>query len=232
VPKRKLENGEQRLARQNHQSSPEIPEFASQRLVRTSITRGNVGSSRTAGNRIGETALAGFSGCSGDCLHGGDHRLRHGDDLLHHGAARRHDVLEIGAAAVVVGAVAVELLEVVAGGERRAVGGEYDRADAGIVGDGGQSVAKRLKSTRNSLSEAMLYSRFVNLGAPHAHPVTKIKMPRLRQSGPKGPMPLTQTPGDGPRGALGQLTISQFPPHQNGYACRQLPVGFCAFAGG
>jgi len=41
------------------------------------------------------------AGCSGDCLHGGDHRLRHGDDLLHHGAARRHDVLEIGAAAVV-----------------------------------------------------------------------------------------------------------------------------------
>jgi hypothetical protein len=28
MPKRKSENGEQRLARQNHQSSPEIPEFA------------------------------------------------------------------------------------------------------------------------------------------------------------------------------------------------------------
>jgi hypothetical protein len=28
TPKRKLENGEQRLARQSHQSSPEIPECA------------------------------------------------------------------------------------------------------------------------------------------------------------------------------------------------------------
>ena len=62
MPKRKLENGEQRLARQSHQSSPEIPEFAGQRLGSASITRGNVGSSRTAGNRLGETALAGWGG--------------------------------------------------------------------------------------------------------------------------------------------------------------------------
>ena len=39
VPKRKLENGEQRLARQSHQSSPEIPEFAGRRLRRASLTR-------------------------------------------------------------------------------------------------------------------------------------------------------------------------------------------------
>ena len=62
VPKRKLEYGEQRLAGQSHQSRAESPEFAGQRLGRASITRGNVGSSRTAGNQIGETALAGWGG--------------------------------------------------------------------------------------------------------------------------------------------------------------------------
>ena len=41
MPKRKLENGEQRLAPQSHQSSPDIPEFAGQRLRRASLTRGN-----------------------------------------------------------------------------------------------------------------------------------------------------------------------------------------------
>ena len=61
MPKRKLENGEQRLAPQSHQSRAESPEFAGQRLGRASITRGNVGSSHTAGNRIGETALAGWA---------------------------------------------------------------------------------------------------------------------------------------------------------------------------
>ena len=49
IPKRKLENGEQRLAAQSRQSKAESPEFAGQRLGRASITRGNVGSSRTAG---------------------------------------------------------------------------------------------------------------------------------------------------------------------------------------
>ena len=38
----------------------ESPEFAGQRLGRASITRRNVGSTCTAGNRIGETALAGW----------------------------------------------------------------------------------------------------------------------------------------------------------------------------
>jgi hypothetical protein len=62
MPKRKLENGEQRLAPQSHQSRAESPEFASQRLGHARITGGNVGSSRTARNRIGETALAGWGG--------------------------------------------------------------------------------------------------------------------------------------------------------------------------
>jgi hypothetical protein len=61
MPKRKLENGERRLAPQSHQSRAESPEFARQRLGRASLTRGNVGSSRTAGKRIGETALAGWA---------------------------------------------------------------------------------------------------------------------------------------------------------------------------
>jgi hypothetical protein len=43
-------------------SSRENQEFAAQRLGRTSITRGNVGSSRTAGNQIGKTVLAGWGG--------------------------------------------------------------------------------------------------------------------------------------------------------------------------
>jgi hypothetical protein len=37
----------------------EIPEFASQRLRRASLTRGNVGGSHTRGKSIAETALAG-----------------------------------------------------------------------------------------------------------------------------------------------------------------------------
>ena len=65
-----------------------------------------------------------------DALHRGDHRLRQGDDLLHHGAAGVHDLLEIGAAAVGIAAPAGQLLEVVAGAERRAVGGEHDGAHA------------------------------------------------------------------------------------------------------
>jgi hypothetical protein len=62
MPKRKLENGERRLPPQSHQSRGEIPEFASQRLGRASLTRGNVGGSHTRGNRIVETALAGWGG--------------------------------------------------------------------------------------------------------------------------------------------------------------------------
>jgi hypothetical protein len=61
MPKRKLENGEQRLAPQSHQSSPDIPEFAGQRLRRASLTRGNIGGSHTPGYCIVETALAGWA---------------------------------------------------------------------------------------------------------------------------------------------------------------------------
>ena len=60
-------------------------------------------------------------------LHRGDDGLRQRDDLLHHAAAQCHDVLEIGAAAILVGAARIELLEIVAGGKCRSVGGEHDR---------------------------------------------------------------------------------------------------------
>ena len=89
-------------------------------------------------------------------LHRGDHRLRQVDDLLHHGAAGRHDVAEIGAAAVGVGAPRGEFLEIVAGAERRPFGGEHDRAHAPVRRDAasapspsaaeqrlGQAVARR-----------------------------------------------------------------------------------------
>src|SRR5580693_213652 len=62
IPKRKLENGEQRLAPPKPPVQSRKSGICHQRLVHTSITRGNVGSSRTAGNRIGETALAGWGG--------------------------------------------------------------------------------------------------------------------------------------------------------------------------
>ena len=60
------------------------------------------------------------AGGGGGALHRGDHRLRQVDDLLHHGAARRHDVREIGAAAVGVAAPRGQFLHVVAGAEGRA----------------------------------------------------------------------------------------------------------------
>jgi hypothetical protein len=48
-----------RLAPQSHRAQSRSPEFAGQKLGRASITRRNVGSTCTAGNRIVETALAG-----------------------------------------------------------------------------------------------------------------------------------------------------------------------------
>jgi hypothetical protein len=61
MPKRKLENGERRLAPQSRQSRAESPEFAGQRLGRASLTRGNVGGSPKPGNCIVETALRGWA---------------------------------------------------------------------------------------------------------------------------------------------------------------------------
>ena len=62
MPKRKSENGEQRLPPQSHKPRPENPEFADPRIGRASLTRGNVAGSHIPGNRIGETALAGWGG--------------------------------------------------------------------------------------------------------------------------------------------------------------------------
>ena len=79
------------------------------------------------------------AGGAGDALHGGDHRLRQIDDLLHHGAAGRHDVLEIGAAAVGVAAPRGQFLQIVAGAKRRTVGRQHHRADRLVGGDLGQA---------------------------------------------------------------------------------------------
>jgi hypothetical protein len=55
TPKRKLENGEQRLAPENLRYTTENLEIADQRLGRPSLTRGNVGGSHTPGNHTAET---------------------------------------------------------------------------------------------------------------------------------------------------------------------------------
>src|SRR5712691_9790555 len=60
TPKRKLENGEQRLALENHRSWTESLEIAGQRLGPASLTHRNVGGSPTPGNHDAETGLAGW----------------------------------------------------------------------------------------------------------------------------------------------------------------------------
>src|SRR5712691_2826070 len=59
-PKRKLENGEQRLARENHRCWTESVQIAGQRLGPASLTHRNVGGSPTPGNHHAETGLAGW----------------------------------------------------------------------------------------------------------------------------------------------------------------------------
>ena len=78
-------------------------------------------------------------------MDGGDDRLRQRHDLLHHPAAQSHNVLEIGAAAIRVLAVRIELFEIVAGGECRAVGGEHHDAHGAIMRDGGERIAERFQ---------------------------------------------------------------------------------------
>ena len=73
------------------------------------------------------------AGGGGDALDRGDHRLRQMHDGLHHRAAGIHDLREIGAAAIGIGAARGQFLHVVAGGKSRAVGRDHDRADAVVV---------------------------------------------------------------------------------------------------
>jgi hypothetical protein len=61
TPRRKLENGEQRLAPETRRSKAESPETVDQRLGRASLTRGNVGGSYAPGNRTRETELRGWA---------------------------------------------------------------------------------------------------------------------------------------------------------------------------
>ena len=74
------------------------------------------------------------AGCGRDAVHRRDHRLRAVDDRLHHRAARRHDVLEVAAAAVGVAAPRGQFLQVVAGAEGRTVRGDDDCADGSCPG--------------------------------------------------------------------------------------------------
>jgi hypothetical protein len=57
--KRKLENGEQRLAPETRPLRAEMPQIAGQRLGRAGVTRGNVADSHTPGNNTPETRLPG-----------------------------------------------------------------------------------------------------------------------------------------------------------------------------
>ena len=60
TPKRKLENGEQRLAPENLGSTTENLQIAGQRLGRARLSRRNVRGSHTPGNHTVETGLAGW----------------------------------------------------------------------------------------------------------------------------------------------------------------------------
>jgi hypothetical protein len=61
MPKRKLENGEQRPVPETLRSWTESPEIAGQRLGRSRLTRRNVGGSHP-GNHTPETGLPGWGG--------------------------------------------------------------------------------------------------------------------------------------------------------------------------
>jgi hypothetical protein len=71
----------------------------------------------------------------GDALHGCDHRLRQPHDGLHHGAADRHHMREVSAAAISVGAARAEFFQVMSGREDRAVGGDHYGAHGLVAGD-------------------------------------------------------------------------------------------------
>ncbi|MGY3589066.1 hypothetical protein ACVIF9_007743 [Bradyrhizobium sp. USDA 4350] len=73
-------------------------------------------------------------------------------DRLHHRAAGVHDLCEIGAAAVGVGAPRGELLEVMAGAEGRAVGREHDGTDALVSAD---IVQRSVQLADQALGEAV-----------------------------------------------------------------------------
>src|ERR1700730_7131499 len=59
MPKRKLENSEQRPAPLTRPQNTEMPEIAGQRLRRIGLTRGNIGDSPPPRNNNPETGLAG-----------------------------------------------------------------------------------------------------------------------------------------------------------------------------
>ena len=76
-------------------------------------------------------------------LHGGNDRLRQIDDLLHHRAAHRHDVAEIGTPSIGIASAAREFLEIVTRAEGRAVCREHN----------GPRAARRLLCSVNAAGE-------------------------------------------------------------------------------
>ncbi len=72
-----------------------------------------------------------------------DHRLGQGGDLLHHARAAPEDVGRNRPARDRIGAVCAHLLEIVPGAEHRAFGGQHDRLDAPVGGDGGEAFGQR-----------------------------------------------------------------------------------------
>ena len=73
----------------------------------------------------------------------GDDRLGQMYDLLHHVAARRHEVMEIRSAAVRIAAAAGEFLEVMSGAERRSIGSKHNRSNSVVGCDVTQGAGQR-----------------------------------------------------------------------------------------
>ena len=76
-------------------------------------------------------------------LHGRDYRLGQIHDPLHHIAARRHDVMEIGSAGIRVAAAAGEFLKVMPGAERGSIGSKHDRSNSVVGCDVTQRAGQR-----------------------------------------------------------------------------------------
>ena len=69
----------------------------------------------------------------GDALYRCYYRFGQVHDRLHHCAAGVHDMREVGAAAIGIGATGGHLLHIVAGGKSRAIGRDHHRSDAFVV---------------------------------------------------------------------------------------------------
>ena len=87
--KRKLKNGEQRLAPENYRPGSKSLETTSQRRGRGSLTRGNVDGYPTPGNHDAETALGGWAARIRTRKRGSNNRVCFFLDALPHSFTRR-----------------------------------------------------------------------------------------------------------------------------------------------